>query len=354
MESPKASKKVIVLSFDGGGSRMVLQYAILKRILAKFPSFLQSVSVFAGVSAGSLLAAALLTKLDMDKVLTRENVERIFSRMFSQKVGTLGGLTKSKYSNENLKHLLEENFGGIALSHLSSLSQKIFIPTFRVDGKEDRLDIDGPGPKWLNRRVKRWHTVYHHTFDTLVPSRGASTETIDAPLPIKDVLLSDAILESSSAPYYFPIYDGFVDGGMACNNPSLCVLAKLISLGNDAKDIYILSIGSGEKSSFLNVGTSMLIEDQMPNGIDAETTPTSTKWGLLKWAPNLLDLIFDASSEVTSENAYKILGDGFWRIQPVLSESITLDDPSKYNELIEIAENFDMENTFNWIGKLLS
>lgn len=321
-------KKIIVLSLDGGGTRMILQYIILKRIMEKFPSFLQSVNVFAGVSAGSLLASALLltTPRGLDRLFINENVERIFRRSYSKKITSLGGLIHSKYSNEHLRDILNETFGDISFETLSQLSQKIFIPVFRVDGKEDdggdEDQIQINKPKWLNRRVKRWHTVYYDTIDICDNNKDRS------------VRLNDVIMESSAAPCYFPIFNGCIDGGVSANNPSLCILARLISLGYDIKDIYILSLGTGEKPSFLDVD-------------DASQ-------GFIQWAPRLLDVILDASSEVTSENAYKILGNGFWRIQPVLPESIRLDDASKYEQLVAIAENFNMENTFGWIEQLLN
>ncbi len=331
----EATKKCFILSFDGGGVRVVLQYMILKRIIKEFPDLLNEVTIFAGTSAGSILASALAANIEnLDSLISKENMQLIFESSTRKRFSSIYGLTRSKYSNEKLKGLLEKYFQDIAPS---TLTKGLYIPTFRVDGKNStRREEHDHGqhclkPKWLNPRVKRWHSVYHHNL--------TSTAI--------DQKLVESILESTAAPYYFPIHNGCIDGGICNNNPSLSVVTKLLSLGRESKtifaddlpekfifpleDIYVLSIGSGEKPSFLKA--------------------ENDEWGFLRWAPHLLDAVFDGNAEVTSQQLYDILGDRFWRVQPVLDKDVPLDDASQYEYLVNVAKNFDLTRTFGWLEK---
>ena len=82
----------------------------------------------------------------------------------------------------------------------------------------------------------------------------------------------------TAAPVYFPIEKGYIDGGVFANNPSLCamtrVLANIPQLSS--RDVSVLSIGTGMR----------------PMRIDVENGG-SHSWGLGRWAPYLVDLLFD-------------------------------------------------------------
>lgn len=78
--------KFLVLAFDGGGVRMVMQWKILQRLINKYPHLLNNVDVFAGTSAGSILASALATgvsKEQIDSLLSQESIRTIFHRKLS-------------------------------------------------------------------------------------------------------------------------------------------------------------------------------------------------------------------------------------------------------------------------------
>ena len=309
--------KHLILSFDGGGTRMVLQYTILKRIIEKYPNFLSKVSVYAGTSAGSILATGLATGVldgkESSKLISEDSIDQIFSRNLYRKVTSVKGIFKSKYSNENLRTLLERSFGSRTFK---DLEKRLFIPIFMVNDTDDTPDHDRQSdlPKWMSQRVKRWHPVYHHNLDD---TKMNST-------------LVKSLLKSSAAPYYFPVVNGCIDGGIGNNNPSLAVLSQLVSTGVKIEDIYILSFGSGEKPT-----TADFINEDC---------------GALEWIPYILDMIFDSTQEVVSQSLYNILKDRFWRIQPVLKTEIDLDDASQYQTLVDAAMNHNLDNTLKWIG----
>ncbi|HMP28290.1 MAG TPA: patatin-like phospholipase family protein [Saprospiraceae bacterium] len=323
MES--VSKKYIILSFDGGGVRMVLQYRILQRILEKFPTLLDRVSLFSGTSAGSILAAGLATNVigvasilePANELISKKNVKTIFESYGTcRKITSLGGLRLSKYTNDNLMKLLASYFGAI---RMKDIDKCVFIPAFCINAKHAKGEIMEALPSWTKVRVNRWHPVYYTNFK----DDGFS-----------DKLIVDVILESSAAPTYFPIENFHIDGGIGNNNPCLSALTSVLRNGIDIKDIFILSFGSGESPTSFNVSKNESL-------------------GVMKWLPKIINMIFDADQEVVARNTYQILGDNFWRIQPVLETQIELDDTSKYEELIKIADKFDLTHTFEWLETLL-
>ena len=312
------AKKHIIFSFDGGGVRMVLQYQLLRRIIDKFPQILDQVSIIAGTSAGSILAAGLAVgaiSFDNNELINKDNIKRIFSSYtLRRKLTSLGGLRHCKYTNGDLKTLLDTHIGDVKFS---DLEKKLYITAFCTMPKNEVSYANDDKPSWLKSRVKRWHPIHYTNINTNI-----------------DYSVVDAVLESSSAPVYFPRPNGNCDGGIGNNNPSLSVLAEVMSSGIDMKDINILSFGTGER----------------PNRLDCDS---NADMGAAEWMPHILDMIFDAEQEVSSQNAYKILGDNFWRLQPVLEHNVDLDDPDAYEYLIKTPDVFNLTHTLEWIEKLL-
>ena len=57
-------------------------------------------------------------------------------------------------------------------------------------------------------------------------------------------------LYTAAAPTYFPSVDGYFDGGVYANNPSMCALAqtqddKYLTPPPDISDVVLLSLGTG-------------------------------------------------------------------------------------------------------------
>jgi len=117
IDSIAGSNLFLILAFDGGGSRVVLQWKILERILKEVPAFLATVSLFAGTSAGSILASALACGMvgAADKIFNASLMDKIFSRSSYHALTSLNGLTHAKYDNCNLRTVLNDNFGACPL-----------------------------------------------------------------------------------------------------------------------------------------------------------------------------------------------------------------------------------------------
>ena len=121
-----------------------------------------------------------------------------------------------------------------------------------------------------------------------LPSRSPEASPCSDP-----VELHDALMWGTAAPVYFPIEKGYIDGGVFANNPSLCamtrVLANIPQLSS--RDVSVLSIGTGMR----------------PMRIDVENGG-SHSWGLGRWAPYLVDLLFDSSNRTVNLHMAYLLG----------------------------------------------
>lgn len=91
----------------------------------------------------------------------------------------------------------------------------------------------------------------------------------------------DAAMRTSAAPTYFPVYKGYVDGGIVANNPSVIAAAKAIAHNPHVsmRNVIVLSLGAGSYPRHTTVN------------LDGEND-----WGLKQWIPKLLDLLLDGDS----------------------------------------------------------
>lgn len=322
--------KYLVLALDGGGVKILLQWTILKRIITKFPEFLDNVTIFAGTSAGSMLAGALAAnKLeDINEMINTKTIASVFERSYSQELRSLWGTMHAKYDNYNLKQLLDKTFG---MQKMCDLERALFIPSFAINTNDEHHKhkehiTNESSPKWMNTRCKRWHNIFFHNLREKINNDNSRNN---------DVVVADAILKSGAAPYYFPISGNCVDGGIAHNNPSMAVLSHLLALNVPIEDIYIFSLGSGETPTELSV-------------------PDNASLGLYNWAPNLLDMIFDANMEACVHSCHEILNTRFHRESPLLTESVAIDGYKQGELLIKMGEEADLTETFKWIEEYLS
>ena len=350
--------KFLVLALDGGGARMFLQWKVLSRILDRFPKFLSSVSLFAGTSAGSILAAMLACdKTDgLDAILDPLLMDEIFKRTPCHALVSLNGLVKAKYQNDGLRHLLHSHFGHMTMQ---AVPHPLFIPAFNTFGHHDQeVDhhahgfnrqcqaqagiaheqsniaheqamavlpsprnqhlLDEEAPDWMHARCDRWHNVFYHN---LTDDHGQEERVVKV------------IMQSCAAPTYFPMVDHCVDGGIVHNNPSLAAMSNLRALGILLEDIYILSLGTGEKSDHL-------------------VTRPNASLGVLQWLPHILSMMFDANMEATSQSCHEILGKRFFRLNPVLKQEVPLDSMQSFAYMQDVANEVDLSSVFDWIESI--
>jgi patatin-like phospholipase/acyl hydrolase len=308
------SNKFRILTLDGGGIRGVYTAHILKRIQEdEGIVFSEYFDLIAGTSTGAILAGALATDQDINKViqLYRQHGAQIFSSNICPLKKYLGislpgipclniGLFSSKYSQKVLREQLE------AIFDTTTMSQ-------------------------TNTNLMLFSTDISNGIPHVFKSPYCEDFTRD-----RNIKLSDAILASTAAPVYFnPIKVGeylLADGGIWCNNPSICAVAEAKNyFDKNHHDLRLLSIGTIEGKSFIPMKrNNHIIKKHL--------------WGLLGWQTKVIDLTLNLQS-IASKNTTKFLDlNSYLRINSKESKAIPMDDVTMIDDYISMA---DKEYTYN-------
>lgn len=208
-----------ILSIDGGGIRGIYPAHILKCIEDRLGVCLyDSFDMFAGTSTGSIIAAAIASKIPTGDIvnLYQEHGKRIFSKKC--RIPFIPPVFDSIYDSSYLNSLLTSTFG---TRQLGDITKPLILPSTNA--------ADG---------------IVH-----VLKSAYSVDFTRDHSVQIKD-----AVLASCSAPIYFPPHELkpylLSDGGLWANNPSLvAVIDAQRRLGVNQADIKVLSIGTGHSKT---------------------------------------------------------------------------------------------------------
>lgn len=295
-----------ILSFDGGGVRGVLGLVVLDRLQRARP-FLQQVSLFAGTSTGGLIALGLAAGFRPNEIskLYLDCAKAVFQDSALDDVVDLGRLIGAEYSNASLKTLLEERFGDC---RLGELERHVLIPAF---------DLDNEHP---DTKRRTWKPKFFHNF------RGPDMDG--------DTRVVDVALRTTAAPTYFPVYQGYIDGGVMANNPAMCALAQAIDWrtgGRQLDELVLLSLGTGKNPRYLDV--------------------TDEDWGLAQWARHLLNILLEGHEGTAHYQCQRALGDRYRRIDPWLHTPVNLDDIDLLDDLIRLGRRLDLSECLGWIDR---
>lgn len=306
-----------ILSLDGGGIRGYLTILLLEQLEKSCPGFLQQIDLFAGTSTGSIIALALASGKSPAEI--RELYERfghnIFHSSLVDNLRDLGFALGAKYSNEPLKRILKSYFGD---DHLYDLKKRVLITSFDLDCEPTEED-----------KPRMWKAKFFHNYP------GVDSDSRQR--------IVNVAMRSSAAPFYFPSYQGYVDGFVVANNPSMCALAQALDTAEvDLKNIVLLSVGTG-----LN-----------PRYIDDK----DTDWGWVKWmiqldrqqqhlyALPLVYMMWEGGVDLANYQCKHLIHDRFHRLDPVLTELVDIDEVDKMDRLEQIANDAKLEKTEIWIG----
>ena len=305
-----------ILSLDGGGIRGYLTLLLLERLEKSRPGFLAQFDLFAGTSTGSIIALALAhgTPLADIKALYEEKGNYIFHDSLLDNVRDLGFALGAKYGNKHLKKALSAHFGQ---TRLMNLEKRVLVPSFDLDNQA--TDPENP---------RMWKPKFFHNY----PGDDSDAEEF----------VVDVALRSSAAPFYFPSYQGYVDGFVVANNPSMCALTQVLDETNHALDeIVILSVGTG-----LN-----------PRYIDDK----KADWGWIKWmiqvnplsrhwyALPLVYMMWEGGVNLANYQCRQLIHDRFYRLDPILTRLVDIDEVHGMKLLKQTADETDLSETFNWI-----
>jgi patatin-like phospholipase/acyl hydrolase len=272
------------------------------------PGFLAKVDLFAGTSTGGILAVGLAAGLSPAEIgqLYTQSGSQVFADSVWDDIRDLGKLIGADYSNRILKQAILERIGEISLG---DLPKRVIISSFDLDNYP-------PPPGWL----RTWKPKLFHNFPG--PDSDADQKAVDV------------ALRTSAAPAYFPIYQGYIDGGVVVNNPSMCALAQAINPetgGQSLRKVTLLSIGTGANSRFL--------PEQ-----DAD-------WGLAQWAPHLISLMIEGGVGLADYQCRQILGARYLRINPVLPTPMGMDQVKQIPALQSLAESEDLRVAIGWLKR---
>lgn len=304
-----------ILSLDGGGIRGVLTAVLLEKLEMAVPGFLGKVDLFAGTSTGAILALGLAHGLSPTEArqLYEEKGDDIFANSYLDDLLDVGFARGARYSNDNLEAELQGIFGD---QTLGDLSRNVLISSFDLEN-----DIpNSPHPHM-------WKAKFFHNY---------GSDELDMAASIVDVAL-----RSAAAPTYFPVYQGYVDGGIVANNPSMCALAQAKAEGVELDEIVLLSVGTG-----LNLR-------HLPQQ-DAD-------WGWIQWVfqirplqnppyeSPLIDAMLEGSVGLADYQCQQLLGDNYRRLDPELPQVIPLDAVDQIPLLLNTAEDTEIDRAITWL-----
>ena len=240
-----------ILSLDGGGIRGTLTIRLIERLSEQFSSIPGQCRPdrrnldrrdTGAVSGGGAVAQARAGDIPGSG---RASV----SRRSARRPG-VREVVKADYTSDTLREIVKQVLGDITLG---DLKKKVLISAFDLDNETIK-----PG------NPRTWKAKFFHNFDQ------------DDPDYMEKVV--DVAARTSAAPTYFPIYQGYIDGGVVANNPTMCAVAQALEPKYGKQkltDLAVLSIGTGSNPNFL--------------------TEINASWGLVKWAPHLIGLMMDGA-----------------------------------------------------------
>lgn len=320
------SKKIRILSLDGGGIRGIITCVILKYIeeqLQKIDNPTAKIGdyfdLIAGTSTGGILASILLfpdnngkAKYSVETALDlyAKQGETIFNVSFWQHIINPFGLFNEKISQRALEKQLEEVFGNLEI--------KNFIKPSLITS----YDI-------FHRKAKFFTSHEAHS-------------------NLENFLVKDVCRATSAAPTYFEpakIKSRYgqefilIDGGVYANNPALCAYAE-------ARKIEFSKIlNDPSKQDFPSIADMIIISVGTGEVLKPYTFRQFENAGKVKWIQPLIDILLSSNVETTDYHVrkmYETLGTrnskNYHRLMPSLKNaSSEMDDVSARNihELIQ-------------------
>jgi hypothetical protein len=301
-----------ILSLDGGGIRGLLSAVLLQRLEDAVPGWLRRTRLLAGTSTGGIMALGLAAGVPTATI--RELYEQrgavIFDDSWLDNIKDIGSLVGARYDNRKLAIELRRLFGRATLR---DLRKHVLVPAFDLDNAH-------PDPE-----QRCWQPKFFHNF------AGADS---DGGRPVWKVALY-----TSAAPTYFPSVDGYIDGGVVANNPSVAALAqtqdrRAMRRPPSLDRIALLSIGTGQ--SMVHIPGQRL------------------DWGTSQWAAPLLNILFDGGMGLADYQCRQMLGKRYLRLAPAFAPGhvIALDAVERVRELVEVAESVDLTAAVEWIRRV--
>lgn len=285
-------KKILLLSIDGGGVRgkiVATFLALLEKDLGN--SIYNTFDFFAGTSTGALIILGITanqyTSEQITNLYNETNLKQIFDKSF---LGNLPIHLGAKYKAEGKRKLLNQIF---AQKHFLEINKPTLINAYDfINGKA-----------------------------VVFKSTGGSDSEYNP-------LIAEVADATTAAPTYFPsvVTDephprNLIDGGIASNDPSLCLISEALMQGYNLSSIRLLSFGTGYKHAVINSANS------------------PKNWGDIEWLNHgLIDDFMLGDSSMSQYQCNTILGHNYLRIDGVLDDVDPAMDNISINNLHKLEE----------------
>ncbi|HKF49646.1 MAG TPA: patatin-like phospholipase family protein [Terracidiphilus sp.] len=296
-----------IVSMDGGsitGNGFVTAGLLQAMQLALGDSasaaFLDHVALFAGTSAGAFNAAFLARWEHPSESLPQ--IQEFWTAI------TNAESPKNGISLCRLAQAIAGKAAFIATGTLHSYFQDYF-GTMRLGDLKQRVAIASFQLDSGNPKLRTWKPKIFNNY----PGD-----------PDCDEKVADVVMRSGSPPLINPVYQGYVDGGVVSNNPSMIALAEVLfrhkaGPTQTIPEVLMLSIGNATVPKYL------------------ETPPgeTFTDWGYQKWLLDpqnrlaLVTMFMESSTLAVNYECARLLDDAFFRIDPYLSKPLDVANGSQ-------------------------
>ena len=291
-----------VLAIDGGGIRGIIPAFILGEIQNRLKRDLCEVfDLIAGTSTGGIIALGIGTRSNSGQPyspqelldLYVQNGPAIFRKHFLTPVRQL---FLPKYSPAALETVLERYFQAM---ELSAALTPLLISSY---------DLQGQVPFFFKSHRIAQDPAYNFKLTSIARATSAAP-----------TFFSPAHLISGSHEF------ALVDGGVFVNNPAMAAYAEARTLYPDAKEMIVLSVGTGDR------------QDQIRYA-------QAKKWGLLGWARQIVPVFMDSVSEAVDYELKTMPGCAYHRLQvsPLEGASAEMDDadPENIKQLQNVAARY--------------
>jgi patatin-like phospholipase/acyl hydrolase len=325
----RPDKPYRILAMDGGGMRGIMEAQMLVRIQEHCPDFLKNIDMVAGTSAGAINAAALALQYPKSPAEIVETYLKHGEKIFTKQcLPSLKGVVSSRYTNQGREELLNNLYGN---TKLGEVKKDLLIVTYQLDSLKNPYQPSND----TREEYRTWKATLYHRFPSNPCDKSKNREAT----------LVDIVMRSSAAPSYFPVYQGFTDGGVFANNPSMCAVVEAADKDTgrrNTEDLVLLSLGTGQNRDYYYIRALNPVDPHQ-----AQLDKDNPKWGLFSWGTRLIELMFSATSELQFYLSIKLLEDRCKRINPLLPEPIGLDatGPKILQLMLDVVDDHFAKNS---------
>jgi hypothetical protein len=194
----------------------------------------------------------------------------------------------------------------------------VVVPAFDLDNVEE-LELAVAQGRLAPGEVERFRTWKPKVFHNVPGSDADAT-----------ALAWRVGMATCAAPAYFPSFDGYVDGGVYANNPSLVALAQSQDVRSSAPRPRL------DEVALLSIGTGLSLTYVRGKRLD---------WGFAQWARPLVEVMIEGVNGIADYQCRQFLGERYHRLAPTFPEGVRvpLDAVHRVPELVAFAESVDLE-----------